>query len=73
MFEEILDELTARSIRFVVIGGVAATIHGSARFTNDLDLCYDTAPDNVDRLVALLIEWHAYLRGVAYRGGGSMA
>ncbi len=64
MFEEILAALTARGIRFVVIGGVAATIHGSARFTNDLDLCYDTAPDNVDRLVALLTEWHAYLRGV---------
>ncbi len=64
MFEEILAALTARGIRFVVIGGVAATIHGSARFTNDLDLCYDTAQDNIRLLVALLIEWHAYMRGV---------
>ncbi len=64
MFEIILSALVARDIRFVLVGGVAATIHGSARFTNDLDICYDTAPDNVDRLVAILTEWQASLRGV---------
>lgn len=64
MFEAILAALTARDIRFVVIGGVAATVHGSARFTNDLDLCYDTELHNVERLIELLIEWRAYLRGV---------
>lgn len=46
------------------MGGVAATLHGSARFTNDIDICYDTASDNIDRLVSLLIECNAYLRGV---------
>ena len=64
MFEAILAALIARGIRFVVVGGVAATVHGSARFTNDIDLCYDTAPDNVERLISLLTEWRAYLRGV---------
>jgi predicted nucleotidyltransferase len=64
MFEAILAAMVARDIRFVVIGGVAATVHGSARFTNDIDLCYDTAPDNIERLVILLTEWRAYLRGV---------
>ena len=64
MFETILSALVARDIRFVVIGGVAATVHGSVRFTNDIDLCYDTAADNVARLVELLVEWKAYLRGV---------
>ena len=64
MFEDILAALTARRIRFVIVGGVAATVQGSARFTNDIDLCYDTAPDNVERLVALLGEWRAYPRGV---------
>lgn len=63
MFEEILGEVTGRGIRVVVVGGVAATLHGSARFTNDLDLCYDTAGDNIDRLVVLLREWRACLRG----------
>jgi predicted nucleotidyltransferase len=64
MFEAILAALVAHGIRFVVVGGVAGTVHGSARFTNDIDLCYDGAPDNVARLVVLLSEWNAYLRGV---------
>jgi len=64
MFEAILAALVARHIRFVLIGGVAATVHGSARFTNDLDICYDAAPDNIERLLSLLGEWNAYLRGV---------
>ena len=64
MFETILAALVARDIRFVLIGGVAATVHGSARFTNDIDLCYDTAADNVTRLVELLTEWNAYLRDI---------
>ena len=64
MFEEILAALGAHEVRFVAIGGVAATIHGSARFTNDIDICYDTAQDNLERLVRLLTGWHAYLRGV---------
>lgn len=64
MFEQIIANLTAAGVRFVVIGGVAATIQGSARFTNDIDICYDPAPDNLERLARLLGRWHAYLRGV---------
>lgn len=64
MFEAILAALVARCIRFVLVGGVAATVHGSARFTNDIDVCYDAAPDNVDRLVELLTGWNVYLRGI---------
>ena len=64
MFETMLAALVAEQIRFVLIGGVAAAVHGSTRFTNDLDLCYDTAPDNIDRLVALMRAWRAYLRGI---------
>lgn len=64
MFEAVLTALVNAGVRFVVIGGVAGTIQGSARLTNDIDICYDTALDNVDRLVTLLVAWQAYLRGV---------
>ena len=59
-----LQGLTAASVRFVVVGGVAAAAHGSAHVTNDLDICYDNAPDNIARLATLLAEWAAYPRGV---------
>jgi predicted nucleotidyltransferase len=64
MFEQIIAALVAAGIRFVVVGGVAATLQGSARLTNDLDLCYDPASDNLEALVRLLRGWHAYLREV---------
>jgi len=59
-----LRQLASHRVRFVVIGGVAAQLHGSARLTKDLDILYDTAPDNIERLAALLIRWRSYLRGV---------
>lgn len=59
-----LRGLAANEVRFVVIGGLAAAAHGSAHVTNDLDLCYDTADDNVGRLAKLLASWKAYPRGV---------
>jgi predicted nucleotidyltransferase len=64
MFERMIAALLAAGVRFVVVGGVAATIQGSARLTNDLDICYDPATDNLEALVRLLRGWHAYLREV---------
>jgi hypothetical protein len=63
MFEAILAALVDQRIRAVVVGGVAAAVHGSARLTNDIDLCYDTATDNVERIARLMASWHASLRG----------
>lgn len=51
-------------VDFVVIGGVAARAHGSARITEDLDVCYDPSPDNRRRLASLLQRWHGYPREV---------
>lgn len=61
--DQMLDELASRGIRFVLVGGFAAIAHGSSYLTNDLDLCYDTAEDNVTRIMDLLREWEAYPRG----------
>lgn len=63
-FASMLQGLTAAGVRFVVVGGVAAAAHGSAHVTNDLDICYDTAPDNVAHLTTILAEWEAYPRGI---------
>jgi hypothetical protein len=60
-----LGGLTKNKVRFVVIGGVAAAVHGSSRVTNDLDICYDAGdPGNVGTLARLLAKWEAYPRGV---------
>jgi predicted nucleotidyltransferase len=59
-----LAGLTRAGVRFVVIGGLAARAHGSPRITEDLDICYDRAPENVRRLAKLLEAWKAYPRGI---------
>lgn len=45
-FGHLLRVLTARDVRFVIIGGFAATAHGSAFLTVDLDIVYDRSPDS---------------------------
>ena len=64
IFTDVIARLTIEGVRFVVIGGVAASAQGSVRFTFDLDICYDPAPANVRVLARVLAGWHAYLRGV---------
>ena len=59
-----IQGLIGAEIDYVVIGGVAATLLGSARITNDLDVCYNPSADNRVRLATVLASWHAYLRGV---------
>ena len=53
-FEATLKALSDRGVNFVVIGGYAATLHGSAYLTRDLDICYERTPENIERLVSAL-------------------
>lgn len=62
-FAALLKLLAESKIEFIVIGGVAASTHGSARSTNDLDVVYARNPGNVARLAAGLAPLSPYLRG----------
>ncbi len=55
--------LAGHGVRFVVIGGMAARLHGSPSITEDLDICYARDPENFGRLAAALLELKARLRG----------
>jgi hypothetical protein len=63
--QRILGLLTARGVDFVVIGGIAAMLHGSARVTQHLDVCFATDDANLDALGKALVELEARLRGVS--------
>lgn len=62
-FAGLLRALVQAGVHFVVVGGAAATAHGSARLTLDLDIVYDRSPANLSRLVQALHELTPYLRG----------
>lgn len=50
--ERMLAVLDTHQVRFVVVGGFAAWVHGAPIVTADLDIIFDPAPDNIRRLVA---------------------
>ncbi|MDK3161969.1 nucleotidyltransferase [Kamptonema cortianum] len=60
MFEPktILNVLQSAPFEFVIIGGIAATLHGSTRATFDFDICMELTPDNVMALSHLLAPHH---------------
>jgi predicted nucleotidyltransferase len=61
--ERLLAVLHEANVRFVIVGGVAATIHGSARLTSDLDVVYARDRENLERLVSAVQPLEPYLRG----------
>jgi hypothetical protein len=62
-YARLLAALHDAGVRCTVVGGAAATAHGSVRLTLDLDVVYDRSPDDIDRLVAALAPQRPYLRG----------
>ena len=63
-FASMLQGLRSSDVKFIVVGGVAATAHGSRRVTDDVDICYDASSPNVVKLAGLLKKWEAYPRGI---------
>ena len=60
---EVLQLLIRGHVEFIVIGGVAASAHGSARSTTDLDIVYRRTPENIRRLVVAVSGYSPYPRG----------
>lgn len=67
--ESQLATLHRHGVRYVLIGGLAATLHGSPMRTADSDICPERSPDNLDRLAAALRDLHARIRTEGVEGG----
>jgi len=62
-FRGIVEVLVDGGVEVVVVGGLAAQAHGSARLTQDADFIYSRSPKNIARLVETLAPFAPYLRG----------
>jgi len=60
-----LRTLHLHEVRFVLIGGLGARLHGSPSVTNDTDICYERSAENLERLAEALRDLRARLRGAA--------
>lgn len=59
----ILEALIRHGVDFVLIGGMAAVVRGSARPSFDVDIAYGRDRENLERLVTALRDLKARLRG----------
>jgi hypothetical protein len=57
--ERIFAALDAHGVEYVVVGGIAAQVHGHVRMTNDVDLIPSPTPENLKRLAKALTELDA--------------
>jgi hypothetical protein len=62
-FETAIQVLCDAGVEFIVIGGLSATLHGSALVTLDLDVCYSRTTSNLHRIVEALAPFHPRPRG----------
>ena len=61
-FRAILEALARADVEFVVIGGVAAALHGSPVVTLDIDIVHRRTPENAARLEHVLRGLDAFYR-----------
>ena len=59
----VIPLLVKSGVEFVIVGGVAATIHGSSYVTDDLDICYGRSRANLRRLAETISLHQPRLRG----------
>ncbi len=67
--DEILKVLEQHRVRYVLIGGLAASLHGAGTVTLDVDIVPDSSPSNLTRLSAALDELGARIRVNGIEGG----
>ncbi|MBM4343144.1 MAG: hypothetical protein FJ100_07170 [Deltaproteobacteria bacterium] len=60
--EGLLRALDEAGVQFVVVGGVAAHVHGSQIYTADLDVLIPFSPDNTARVIAALAPLAAHFQ-----------
>jgi len=63
--EKLIQSLYDQDDEFVIIGGAAAVLQGSAYVTADFDLCYSRTKDNLEKLAKALAPFHPHLRGAS--------
>jgi hypothetical protein len=68
-FEDFLGLLERHGVRYLIIGGLAFIYHAKPRFTKDIDVWLDSAPDNLARANAALADFGSpYLLNLSDEG-----
>ena len=53
-FQDLLVLLNQHSVRYLVVGGYATSVHAVPRYTKDIDIWVERSPENAKALIAAL-------------------
>lgn len=53
-FEKLLVLLAKSEVHFIIVGGIAVTLHGYVRLTEDVDILIESSSGNVEQLLTVL-------------------
>ncbi|MFN8709900.1 MAG: nucleotidyltransferase [Planctomyces sp.] len=56
-FKEFVELLNKHNVRYLIVGGYAVAVYGHPRYTKDLDIWVEPAPDNSNGVVAALTDF----------------
>ena len=54
--QDVFRSFQKHEVKYVVIGGIAAILHGVPRATFDLEILIEATPDNAQRLLNALLD-----------------
>ena len=55
-FQDVFKSLRSHDVKYLVIGGIAAILHGVPRVTLDLDILIEASDENAEALLLALEE-----------------
>lgn len=61
-FEPAIKSLTGNKVDFVIIGGLAVSVHSTGYITTDLDFCYLRSTENLKKIVSAFARFKPQLR-----------
>ncbi len=56
LLKDVFSSLQRHKVRYIVIGGIAAVLHGVPRATFDLDILIEAKPENAKNLLEAFLE-----------------
>ena len=59
---DLVSTLAKHDVEFMIVGGMAAILHGTPVNTFDLDVVYERSAENIERLLNALGELQAVVR-----------
>lgn len=59
---DVFAALERHGVRYILVGGLAAILHGATHITNDADIVPDIGRENLERLSSALKELNARIR-----------